>query len=240
MPRDAREVFGRLMALRAVLWRTQFELHLGRAAADRAEIEARHADLARWMAAARIPFSPRERALLDRPLGSWTPDEVSQLVWRNEAAAVLLWYLDLVPAIPPYGVPVPAAAVMERVEQLPTLGSDAPPTRPDAELAAALELASLWNWRARTEAFKRAGKPPAAGDSYEQSIKSAAHAAIESKLVEASHVADGDLLVGPGTRYAAADEKQQRTLACIADERHWALTWIADTSTAWDTVNPST
>jgi hypothetical protein len=240
MPRDPREVFGRLMALRAVLWRTQFELHLGRAASDRQELEARHADLVAWMAAAQIPLSPRERALLDRPLGSWTPDEVSELVWRNEAAAVLLWYLDLVPTIPPYGVPVPAAAVMERVEQLPRLGSDAPPARPASELAAALELASLWNWRARTERFKREGTRPPPGDSYEEAVARATQSAIESKLVDRSHVTGGDLLVGPSTPYAAADDSQQRTLACIAHERHWALTWLDDSSTAWDSVNPST
>ncbi len=240
MPRDAREVFGRLMALRALLWRTQFELHLSRAAANRPAIEAGHADLTQWMAAARIPLSPRERALLDRPLGSWTPDEIGELVWRNEAAAVLLWYLDLVPSIPPYGVPVPAAALMERIEQLPALGSDSPPARPAAELAPALELASLWNWRARTEASKRVGTPPPAGDSYEAAIAGAAKSAVDKKLVDAAHVADGDLLVGPDTRYSMADETQQRTLANIAHERHWALTWLTDTSTAWDSVNPST
>ncbi len=230
------------MALRALLWRTQFELHLSRAAADRPDIEKRHTELTTWIATASIPFSPKERALIDRELGSWTTHEVAEMVWRNEAAAPLLWYLTLVPQVPPYFVVVPAAAVMERIEQLPRLAesSNMPITRSRDELKTALELASLWNWRARCEALRRSGAPAPEGDTYEGVIAQATASAIDIKLVEKKFVLGGDLLVTADTKYGAVDADQQRTLACIAHERHWALTWIADGSTEWDSVNPAT
>lgn len=228
------------MALRALLWRTQFELHLSRAAADRLDIESRNAELTSWIKAASIPFSPKERALLDRELGGWSTDEIAEMVWRNEAAAPLLWYLELVPQVPPYFVVVPAAAVMERIEQLPNMTLDMPKTRSREELENALELASLWNWRARCEALRRSGAQAPEGDTYEGVIAQATNSAIDIKLVEKTFVLDGDLLVTADTKYGDVDADQQRTLACIAHERHWALAWIADGSTSWDTVNPAT
>jgi len=230
------------MALRALLWRTQFELHLSRAAADRRDIEERNGELTSWMKAASIPFSPNERALLDRELGGWTTDEIAAMVWRNEAAAPLLWYLELVPQIPPYFVVVPASAVMERIEQLPQVAEtvERSPARPPEERENPLQPAPLWNWRARCRALRRSGAPAPEGDTYEGAIAQATSSAIDIKLVERTFVLDGDLLVTADTKYADVDADQQRTLACIAHERHWALAWIADGSTQWDTVNPAT
>ncbi len=227
------------MALRALLWRTQLELHLSRAAAQRAMIEQHNAHLTAWMRAAAVPSSPRETELLARPLGGWTQDEIAETVWRNDAAAPLLWLLEQAPWIPPYTVVVPASAVMARMDQLVHL-RDLPTSRHESDISHALELALLWNWRARTEAFRRQGIPAPAGDSYEAAIERATRAAIDSNLVAAEDVADGDLLVGAGTRYSAADDARRLQLACVAHERHWALTWFADPATAWDSVNPAT
>jgi hypothetical protein len=241
MTRDSRQILGRLMALRAVLWRTQFELHLGNNA-PRSEIEPRHAELTGWIRAAKIPFSPREDALMKQALGTWPRDAVSELVWRNESAAILLWAIDQVPSIPPYTIAVPATPVMGQLEQLPQLAAmgDPPPLRPESELEAARELAALWNWRARTEGMRLAGVQPPHGDSFDATIARATEAALAAKLVDAAAVFEGDLALGPGVRNAAAPVEALRKLACVAHERHWTLTWMADASTEWDTVNPST
>lgn len=49
-----------------------------------------------------------------------------------------------------------------------------------------------------------------------------------------------DLAIGGAIRYATAPIDILRKLACVAHQRHWTLSWIADASTAWDTVNPAT
>lgn len=241
MTRDSRQILGRLMALRAVLWRTQFEVYLGTHERNR-ELEERNGELEAWMRAAKIPFSPREQALMSLPLGKWPHDDVTALLWRNEAAAMLLWAIDLVPSVPPYTIAIPASAVMMELEQLPQVAAmgDAPPLRPEPELDAARQLAELWHWRSRTEGLRLAGTQPPPGDSFDATIARATEAALAAKLIDPTGILDGDFAVAPGARYASAPIEVLRTFACVAHERHWALTWITDATAEWDTVNPST
>ena len=131
---------------------------------------------------------------------------------------------------------------MAQLEQLPQLAAmgDAPPLRPESELEAARSLAALWNWRARTEAMRVAGVEPPPGDSFDATIARAVSAGLEGKTISAADVHEGDLAIGPAIRYATAPIEVLRKLACVAHERHWTLSWIADASTDWDTVNPAT
>lgn len=237
MARNARDVFDRLMALRALLWRTHLEMYLGRGI-PRIEVEPQHDKLARWMETANLPLSPREQALIGRPLGAWIEIEVAELVWRYEAAAVLLWALGAVPTIPPYTMVIPAAAVMEQIEHL-ARRADIPPLRAKEEIDDALTRAEMWHWRARTELLWMRGMQPPLGDSFEATIARAARGAIDDGLIGVADVVDGDFAVD-GVAYAKAQQGVKMQLGCVSYERHWALAWIDDEDSEWDTVNPPT
>ena len=245
MPRTANDVLERLFCLRALLFRTQLEVELHVSGASRAEIadrqssiEAAHASLSSWLMASSIAFSPIERTMLADPLGGWKREEVAQLMWRTEAVATLLWTIGLLPAMPPYANTMPLDAVISRLDELP-LSETAPPLRSEPEIERALELAELWHWRARTEILRRQGKPAPADDSYEATVARAMASALEAGLIDPREVANHDFAIS-AMRYADTDESTFMELSCVAFERHVALTWVNDPTTAWDTVNPST
>ncbi len=235
--RQPQQVVDRLLALRALLWRAQLESHAFTNSAPRGELEERCAHLNGWIEASRIALSDRERELLGRDLGAWAPAEIGELVWRNEAAVPLLWALEIAPSIPPFTQPVPAAAVMPRIESL-LATADAPRLRSLDEIDRARELALFWNWRARTETFRRRGMPAPPGDSFASTIARAATAVVDSGLVDPGEIAHGDVIVD-GAPYSALDAIAFRDLACIAHERHWALSWLTEDAD-WDGVHPAT
>lgn len=232
--RSANDVVGRVMGLRAIMWRAQFEL-AARSADRPRDLELRNERHNLWVSTSQVPVSPRERQLLDRGLGTWSMAEIGELVWRNQAAFALLWALGHA-EMPPYTTIVSANIVFEHVERM--FARIAPQLRSAVEIDRAIELAELWNWRGRTETLRRRGVPPPPADSYEATVARAMRSAVEAQLVDAADVADGDLLVGD-MRYATLDHKTFIEVSCIAHERHWALHWLVDTA-AWDDAMPAT
>lgn len=232
------EVSERIAALGTILWRIQLENHLFTyGGSGREEMESRNAQLAGWAEAERLAFSPREAELLARPLGAWTPQEMSELVWRFEAVAALAWSIERLAFMPPYDEPAKA------VHMLPLTRVGEPlhvpeAVRADDVLHREIERASLWNWRARTETFRRKGVPAVRGDSYEATVARAVESALSDGLIEGVSTQDGDFLVC-GTPYAAVEADRFIQLACIAFERHRALTWLVSRE-SWDDVNPPT
>jgi hypothetical protein len=231
--RSASEVLGRLHSLRFVLWRTQLELHLTRGA-PRERLKA-SSDQLDFEARSGSP-SPRERNLLDRPFGEWTRDEIAELVWRNEAAVALLWALGVVAEMPTYTSLVPAQMVKDQLDKLmrtvetPQLRE--PKLRDDAH-----EVATFWNWRARTEQFRRSGMAAPLGDTYDATVERATRSMVNAGLIK--NVGEGDVLIG-NVRYADVDSGTLLQLACVAFERHRALEWLNDATQDWDTLIPST
>jgi hypothetical protein len=234
--RSASEILGRLKSLRLVLCRMQLELHLTkgaprdrlRVASDQLNVDAR---------AAAVP-TPREQSLLDRPFGEWTLDEIAQLAWRNEAAVALLWALGLLAEMPPYTAPVPAKTVMDHLDRLKRTDG-APQLRERTLREDALELATFWNWRARTEQFRRSGMPAPPGDTYDATIQRAIRSIVDAGLIRQENVGEGDVMI-VDVRYANVDGGTFLQLACIAFERQLALEWVNDATKDWDTLVPST
>ena len=99
---DERAVAFRALALTALLTRTQLEHGVKADRQRMAGWQRIHDELAGWMAKEGIDaaVSPSERALLERPLGSWSDDEIFECVWRSEALAALLWALGMVDPMP--------------------------------------------------------------------------------------------------------------------------------------------
>jgi hypothetical protein len=235
--RKAQDVFDRLRALRMFLVRAHFELFLTRGR-PRSEVEAENEELMRQIEAKKIAFSPIERTMISLPLGQWRDVEVAQVFWRYDSAAALLWALGALPAMPPYTVAIPPATVRDEIDAL--MKRDGSPTlRPESELHAALGDAETWHWRARTELLQRRGMQPPPGETFAGAIAQTTQRALELGHMTAAEVIDGDFAVD-GIPYAKATAEVKMNLGCIAFERHWALTWVVDYKTEWDTVNPST
>ena len=82
-------------------------------------------------------LSARERTLVAKPLEEWSEQEAIEVGWGNEPAAVLLWAISIVDAIPPYDA---------RFESLPSL---VPLLAPTADFRAGREPAARRGDRAR-------------------------------------------------------------------------------------------
>ena len=228
--RRASDVHGRVLALRAILWRTQFEIR-AQQGAPRAKLELDAERMNLWVATSQVPVSPLEREMLDRPFGGWQMPELAALAWRMEAAIALLWCLAQL-EMPPYTEAVPPNIAFDYLERAAVLVT--PSLRPELDVARETELASLWNWRARTETLRRQGMQPPPGDSFDATIARATRSASDMGLVTAN-----DDLVVDGSRYADVAHERFVELSCIALERHWALAWLGN-NTAWDLANPPT
>jgi hypothetical protein len=198
----------------------------------------------RWMQTQGLwnALSSRERTLLEKPLGTWSTQEVANGQWRGEALGVLLWALKPNGNLPPYDYP--NANVMD---SLPPPSDSArfvrnAKLRDAAEIIKARSVAELWLWRARTTQLQSddmtlpGGVDLPEGWTFEKIIATAAEKAHGHKLfVPIDH--DFPAL---NKAYAKLSEEEWCTMRSIAQERLYALNWLCKYAEDWDAVPTGT
>jgi hypothetical protein len=201
----------------------------GRAAALRALVLAAAGE---GQPAGNLAFTPRERALLARPVADWSPQDVVDVIWHGEALGTLAWSLALEEELPGYDEPFDHVALARRLE----LG--APKPRPFAELEQARETARLWHWRARSALLHENGslELPEHWRSFDQLVAAAAMRGFEDGLLPTPVRGDFPAL---GKVYRHLDPEQRALLHSIAAERHYALVWLLGHD-PWDEVETDT
>lgn len=121
------------------------------------EAERHRAALAAWLSREGLTeaLEARERAWIQKPIGTLSEDDLLDASWSSEGLAVLLWALRAVPALPPEAVEAEPGALMERV---PAVGSESRPfvtgaaLRPSEEIeAAAARAQELYDAACRDE-----------------------------------------------------------------------------------------
>lgn len=193
-----------------------------------------------WMEAQGLwnGLSLRERTLLEKPVGTWSAQEVADGQWRVEAIRVLLWALKPDDKLPPYDKPTSSEDVMaalprpddsERFIRKAQL-------RSAEQIIAARGIAELWMWRARTTQLQMTGAAAPDGWTFEKIIAMTAEKANEDKLfVPVDH--DFPAL---NKAYSKLSENEWHTLYSIAQERLYALNWLCKYAEDWDEVPTGT
>jgi hypothetical protein len=105
---SAQSAARRALCLASLVLRAKAEYQLRPAAEDRPDTDSTiDSDLVAkqetWMKQKGLwdAASPLERVLMEKPLGSWTRQEVADSQWGEEALAVLLWALKPGADLPP-------------------------------------------------------------------------------------------------------------------------------------------
>lgn len=232
---EQKAVAFRALALTALLTRTQLE-HGAKADPQRmAGWQRIHDELAGWMEKEGIDaaVSPSERALLDRPLGAWSDDDIFECVWRSEALTALLWALGMLDAMPAYGRRVDEAVINRHIPALRPVAPwlESASLRPAGQLQAARQTAELWLWRARTEMMRRRGTEPPPGETYEGTIPRAVEHALDEGIIEGP--VRGDLDVD-GTAFAELEQPQFADAYSVSLERLFAMNWVCGYADDWD------
>jgi len=187
-------------------------------------------------------LSNNERKLLEKPLGSFSEQDLINVAWRAEALLVSLWALGKHSEIPSYDAQAAdaAPALFENL-RFPDSVSDyisKAVLRPEAEISKARNLAELWHWRARTTELQ------VKGDNYNLPPG----LTIPQILAMTSEKAKEDGLFVPirndfpafGKAYAELTEEEWSIMQSIAMERHYALNWLCGFASDWDKVRTDT
>ena len=144
-------VAGRLLALVGLARRGFLEQPLEMIADDTPEAE--RYDLISWLEEERLAefLTPLERAILNAPIGSLSPEDTAAATWGIEGAAVLAWALRSIPELAGYDEATNAATV---IDVLPATWSRttefraAAMLRDEPDIAQARERAEVWHDRA--------------------------------------------------------------------------------------------
>ncbi|MDQ3692386.1 MAG: DUF4272 domain-containing protein [Chloroflexota bacterium] len=150
-PRSPAEVAGRLLALVGLARRGFLEQPLEMIADDTPAAE--RYDLLSWLDEERLAdfLTPPERAILNAPIGSLSPEDTAAITWGIEGAAVLAWALQSIPELAEYDEVTNAVTV---IEVLPATWSrttefrTAAMLRDEPDIAQARERAEVWHDRA--------------------------------------------------------------------------------------------
>ena len=175
--------------------------------------------------------SVRERALFEKPLGSWQRQEIVDGSWRQEALGVLIWALGSSTDLPPYDHETNAM-------EMATASREAQPfiahakLRDFREIDKARDVAELWLWRARTTQLRDKQVTPPKGMTFEGIIAQAAKAGERDGLFTAID----DDFPALGRSYAKLSKTEWYTMHSIASERLCALNWLCGYSDDWDNV----
>jgi hypothetical protein len=105
---SAAEVADRALVLYAFSRRGTIEFVVSEAGGEPARIaqaEAARAETDGWLERESVApaLTEVERRLLGAPSGSWPAEAVADAMWRKEALGVLLWALEHLEDLPPYG-----------------------------------------------------------------------------------------------------------------------------------------
>jgi hypothetical protein len=238
----ARKAAQRALCLAAIVTRAEFEYRILERPSEKPQRQAeqqRHSDeINAWLKEESLwkELSRRERELLTRPLGSWSPQEIADGQWRKEALCALVWALGRLRPLPRFDEPADAKELLDAIEFMKP--ADAlvlrPKLLPESEISGARNVAELWLWRARTYHFQRNPQkyPPPSGMSYHDLIRQVADMAEEKGLFRAI---EHDFPVA-GQPYATLNDDKVSELQSIASERLYALNWLCNYSENWDAV----
>jgi Domain of unknown function (DUF4272) len=156
-----------------------------------------------------------ELKLINTPLRKVARDDVKQYSWRTEACGILVWAVGRLRAIPAWDALVPPDMLVDALADAhgdPRAFVRQTRLRPDAEIEAVRETATLWHWRTRMD-----------GRAARQLIAETAHHAHAGGAIGAP--IDGDF-PALGRAFRELDEREARTVRSLAVERHHALNWI--------------
>ena len=193
----------------------------------------------RWLIREKLAgaLSVRERALLAKQITSWTPRELSDAGWRNEALGVLLWSLSALDDVPPYDV---------SFERLPALVPLLAPTsdfrklarlRPPDVIASARDLAELWHWRSRTRHLQEHDSHAARRHDLDAITTGGGAGSYAAGSIP--QPIDGDF-PAYGKSYRALDAGEYAAVTSSAVERKYALNWLCGYASDWDSVPTDT
>lgn len=209
---------------------------LQRAGAEAAKNSSVPAQLIDWLRqeGLRDSLSASERALLDRPAGTWGEQELAEVAWRVEALAAIEWAMGLHAILRPYDLRYDQQMAFSPLPLLqPTADFIAQATlRNEYELRQARDVAAFWLQEARTAEvqtnYPQIPHPPQMG--YEEVVGQTAQHRREQLLFEALHGESPSFGTprGPLTRAALASTMR------IAAERLGALNWLCGHRQDWD------
>ncbi len=175
-------------------------------------------------------LSPREKQFAETTVVTMTAQQHIDFTWRLEAMLVLMWAMELLPALPPYDEP----ATPELLEKLPAVTFDAfvraARLRPEADIDQARSLAELWHWRSRTRELIEVNHPfpadpnlKAAGlASFDDVVRATARICAQEGSVP---VIDEDF-AAYGKAYRDLSPEQWSEVRSVALERHLTLNWL--------------
>ncbi len=234
------EIGRRLVALGAVLTRVGLESNapVGGAAEDIADAEEERFDLLAWLRSEIVidSLSLSERALLEAPVGSLPFETVAGFSWQAERFAVVAWTTSLVDALPDIhqeaDINAPLAVVPTPWDNVSGFTATLE-LRTDEELAAELERAEIWLWRAETEEARRIASRDELAEIAE-AIAEVVAEGVETGLLE--RAPDGDFFVG-GKSFHRLSEDARARIAVIASERLRALNWLRGAEDDWDNLS---
>jgi hypothetical protein len=166
---------------------------------------------------------PLRTAIAMLPEGKEDP-AVIEAVWQGEGLGMLLWSLGLV-ELEAYDRPFDP----EWLLATPTAPGN---LRAKPEIEHALETATLWHWRTRTEALRDADalELPESWHSFEQLVAVAAMRGYERGLLPSPLRGDFPAF---GTGYRELSDEQRTEIVSIAYERHRALAWLVGAGRGW-------
>ena len=188
-------------------------------------------------------LSPDERALLNRPTGSWPHQQMLNAFWRREALMAILWSLRIVNPMPPFDVQLDLGDLLRSVGLLKETTQFRTHTllRPIDEVRKMRDRAELWLWRVRTTQLQNSPNLLKNAGISRKKLD-----AIVAKAAEAGEQTchfvriEGDFpAFGKAFRHLSEDEWS--LIHSICHERLHGLNWLCDLEGAeWDQVRTPT
>ena len=241
---SATDAARRMLCLASILARTNLEYGLkfepASASKNSPDDHAFQQSQRRWMEDQGLwnGLSLRERTLLEKPVGTWSEQEIADGQWRAEAIGVLLWALKPNEKLPPYDRQTSSADVMAALPRPDdSVGfMRRAQLRSAEEIIAARGIAELWLWRARTTQLQMTGAAAPEGWTFEKIIAMTADKANEDKLFLPIDL-DFPAL---NKAYSKLSEDEWHTMRSIAQERLHTLNWLCKYAEDWDEVPTGT
>lgn len=231
--RPAISAAGRLLILSALLDRFALEAAVSD---DASEVQAAAFDLREWLKAETIlPMAtPRERLLLETPVGALSEQSLADAPLLVESFACLAWSLGL-GALPAFGTERDIAALIAALPHPWDSSKDwlaGQGVLPLEEIAMAREAAEVWEWRLSAEQTRKY-----------MSDAELAEMDLAIRETEADAVAHGILLPGGSTGFAVAGEPvtlippdDLDDLRQLAATRLQSFNWLCGYGNDWDSV----
>lgn len=182
--------------------------------------------------------SPKEKALINKPIGTWEKQDTISASWRKESLGVLLWSLSVIDEIPPYDQEFDDFKMVDIVLTNPTIKFySTVKLRPKVEIQKARDIAEHWHWRSRTTQIIKQGTTPPKGYTFDQIIELSATGGFKDGMNPKPINNDFPLF---GKAYKNLTDSEYSVATSIAVERHFGLNWLIGYSKDWDNTPTDT